>query len=272
MNFLGKAVVSQVSQKYRDAFRHEDIIKKLEAKGEKFTDEEFPPIYQSLARTKSAPLQWKSYKFKRSTDIISNAKISIFSDIDPNDIRQGSLGDCYFLCCLSVLAERPKLVKRLFITEEPNDAGCYALWLNDNGAWRSIIVDDYFPCTSHGGPAFTSGNGPELWVMLLEKAYAKMYGSYDIIEGGNPPLALRDLTGAPHDFLESSNPEEVWRYIMDSEASQYLLTCYTKSTDIREEKNPLGIVSGHAYSILDAQEVQTADGNVRILQIRNPWG
>ena len=45
-------------------------------------------------------------------------------------------------------------------------------------------------------PAFSRSNGPELWVLLLEKAYAKMHGDYFTIEGGDPAIALRDLTGA----------------------------------------------------------------------------
>jgi calpain-15 len=36
-----------------------------------------------------------------------------------------------------------------------------------------------------------------LWVLLLEKAYAKKYGAYDKIEAGFTNEALRDLTGAP---------------------------------------------------------------------------
>ena len=272
MQYLARDIGNRVQEKHKDAFRHKDIIKKLEARGELFKDPEFPPEYDSLAKTSNAPKTWQTYTWKRSTEFMDQSQMAVFRDIEPNDIRQGSLGDCYFLCCLSVLAERPKLVKRLFITEEPNQAGCYAIWLNANGSWKSYILDDYFPCTAHSGPAFTRSNGPELWVLLLEKAYAKAYGGYDIIEGGHPALALRDLTGAPYDFLESEDSDEVWEYVKNSNDRQYLLTCYTKSTETREEKNPLGIVSGHAYSILDAQEVITTEGKERIIQIRNPWG
>jgi len=43
--------------------------------------------------------------------------ISVFDDIEPGDIKQGLLGDCYFLCSLSSLAERPNLIRRLFETK-----------------------------------------------------------------------------------------------------------------------------------------------------------
>lgn len=52
-----------------------------------------------------------------------------------------------------------------------------------------------------------------------------------------------------------------------------MLTCFTKQGKTVEEKGDQGIVSGHAYTILDVQNVIDSRGNPRrILQIRNPWG
>jgi calpain-15 len=69
----------------------------------------------------------------------------LFQHIEPADIIQGSLGDCYFLCSLASLAEYPALVRRLFEENEVNENGILAIWLNINGIWQRIIIDEYFP-------------------------------------------------------------------------------------------------------------------------------
>lgn len=43
-----------------------------------------------------------------------------------------------------------------------------------------MIVDDMIP-TEEDRAIFSRNNGPELWVLLLEKAYAKTFGSYNNI-------------------------------------------------------------------------------------------
>ena len=64
------------------------------------------------------------------------------------------------------------------------------------GKWRTIDVDENIPFV-FGEPAFSKSNQNELWVILLEKAWAKMYGCYKQIEAGFPEEPLHDLTGAP---------------------------------------------------------------------------
>lgn len=99
------------------------------------------------------------------------------------------------------MAENPKLIRRLFCSEEVSEEGIYSIWMNVFGEWVNIVIDDYIPVKGNQ-PAFSRAHGPELWVLLLEKAYAKIYGSYEIIEGGNPAIALSDLTGAPYENLD----------------------------------------------------------------------
>lgn len=96
--------------------------------------------------------------------------------------------------------------------------------------------------------------------MLLEKAYAKAYGTYYAIEGGNPSHALRDLTGAPCENFETTTADETWNYCWVNYKQNFLLTAYTKETEIIEEENDLGLLSGHAYTILQLQIVSDPNG------------
>lgn len=100
------------------------------------------------------------------------------------------------------MAERPQLIERLFDTREINGKGVYGVWINVNGMWEQVVLDDNFPIDSSGNFAMSSSGQKEIWVSLLEKAYAKCYGNYNVISGGDPVLAMRDLTGAPFQRIE----------------------------------------------------------------------
>lgn len=65
------------------------------------------------------------------------------------------------------------------------EIGYFLIWLCIDGLWRLVELDGYLPCwTGTNQIAFGSSNNGKLWVSLLEKAYAKCYGSYNNIEGG----------------------------------------------------------------------------------------
>ena len=70
--------------------------------------------------------------------------------MSPADIKQGLLGDCYFLSILSVLAEKPQRIRQLFITEHVSQHGVYAVMLKKNGEARQVVIDDFFPCSVRG--------------------------------------------------------------------------------------------------------------------------
>ena len=82
------------------------------------------------------------------------------------------------------------------MTDKTNDYGIYSVKVCKNGEWREVVIDDRIPC-AYNTPAFSRANGEELWVLLLEKAWAKVHSSYERIEAGFAENVLRDFTGAP---------------------------------------------------------------------------
>jgi calpain-15 len=76
--------------------------------------------------------------------------------------------------------------------------GLYAVRICHDGLWTVVWVDDHFPCRSDiSEPAFTKARSNDMWVLLMEKAWAKLWGSYARIESGVCRESMRDLTGAP---------------------------------------------------------------------------
>jgi hypothetical protein len=52
-----------------------------------------------------------------------------------------------------------------------------------------VEIDDFFPCRKRKNGKFASvfsqpRNNSLLWVLILEKAWAKVNGSYDLTDGG----------------------------------------------------------------------------------------
>lgn len=131
------------------------------------------------------------------------------------------LGDCYFLSPLSCLAEHPERIIKLFVTDKANEFGCYGMRICKNGEWKEVVVDDYIPCLN-GVPCFSNAAGNELWVILLEKAWAKLHGSYERIEAGFAEHVFHDLTGAPTDVYETEN-EDIFAKMKEAENKEWIM-------------------------------------------------
>jgi hypothetical protein len=118
----------------------------------------------------------------------------------------------------------------------------------------------------------------ETWLPLLEKAYAKAHGDYSSIEGGFVGEAIEDLTGGVTSEIMTSNildKEKFWTEDLMNVNTQFLFGCatglyshwlYPSFYDFPRERS--GIHEAHAYSIMDAREIN----GERLLRLRNPWG
>jgi calpain-15 len=267
----------------------------LKSSGQKFSDPEFPASMDSLIGRLTeeeiqelygeAGYEWTELGWARADEYYGAGQYKIFNDgVSPDDIKQGELGDCYFLSVLAALAEWPHRIERLLVSQDCNDQCIYGVRICDMGEWREVLLDDQIPVhPDDGRPVFSSGNGNELWVLLLEKAWAKMYGSYGKIVAGLTREVLHDLTSAPvkcffTDELNEEEKEGMWHDILDGDKKNYCMTCGAKdlSGDGRDDlgdNDDIGIVPNHAYSLLAAHEVTTKYGQTeRLVELRNPWG
>ena len=179
---------------------------------EMFVDADFPPNYKSLygslennhKRAKEGygrlPVadSWRRGKQLTHSRDGNKMKYQVFrGEPSAEDIQQGALGDCYFLSALAVVATRLDIINKIFVSKETNNIGAYQVRLCKDGNWQIITVDSLFPITKNGTLAYANGARCQLWPAILEKAFAKIYGSYAAIESGTCIEALQILTGAP---------------------------------------------------------------------------
>lgn len=143
------------------------------------------------------------------------------------------------------MAENPDRIIRLFATDMINDFGIFAVNMKKNGEAKEVVIDDYFPCQD-GEPCFSKANGNELWVLILEKAWAKLHGCYERIEAGHAHNVMTDLTGAPSfDIdIEEYGHEELWEYLVRAENKNYFMAASAGTTDASAEiLEELGLVA-----------------------------
>ena len=96
------------------------------------------------------------------------------------------------------MSEFTDRIKRIIVSKEPSQTGVYCVTLCVNGLWQDIILDDFIPFSPQSGEfAYNTSKQPEIWVSLLQKAWAKVHGGYMNIDGGFTTEAVQSLTGAP---------------------------------------------------------------------------
>ena len=232
--------------------------------------------------------------------------------ISSNDVVQGALGDCWFIGALSTLATRDKLlcgsIRRLTsgdliktkldvvglgkgvyppIFHPFAQKGLYCLKFFVNSGWRYVIIDDRLAVhTGQNNLVFAHCLNPdEIWVPLIEKAYAKIFGSYEALNSGLIDDALVDMTGLVAEKMKlkrikgnSAKLEEFWNKIWNFRKNKTLMGCSIEGHtegEVRWDGERTGLLSGHAYSLVDVlhyEEPSGPDGVYRLLRIRNPWG
>lgn len=156
----------------------------------------------------------------RELSVAKQAKggMKLFRGIEPNDVCQGALGDCWLVGAMAGLAEYPAAVRNCFVNVEASELGKYKLrlWCGRAERWEIVTVDDSFPVkknqTGDGyHTAFMHPNGGELWAILMEKAFAKFHGSYGALKGGFAAYAWHTMTGDYVFQFHHDRQAKMWR-------------------------------------------------------------
>jgi len=242
------------------------------------------------------------------------------SGSDPDDVIQGfMLKDGWLMSSIAMLAASggvsdnsvDPLIDNIFITKRESNTGVYALRLCVHGHWISILLDDSFPVLGDAFRAEWSRKTPkckgaatahardfgELWVPLIEKAMAKLYGGYGELNRGYVEHGLQILTGAEtirlplQVVVDGPFRARLWKeMVRNIKECGYLLGAETFGvaaamhvpTDKDKLQNPTtiigadglpmvdllpnGLAPASVYLIYDIQQV----GNQRLVQLREP--
>eukprot|EP00301_Raphidiophrys_heterophryoidea_P002062 c10963_g1_i2.p2 GENE.c10963_g1_i2~~c10963_g1_i2.p2 ORF type:complete len:845 (+),score=183.77 c10963_g1_i2:2661-5195(+) len=217
------------------------------------------------------------------------------------DIVQGAVGNCWFFSALMCMTKAdPQLVKGLFVESKCNpEAGIYCCRLYSEGAAREIEIDCLFPMKTVPGtnkkefvfaqPVDHNGT-PVLWVCVLEKCYAKLWGSYSALHKGEVANGFFEL-GLSQERLvfvhllltiteatvedesastvDNSNIFSALRRPTLDELWQHMSRPHAVACSMPNLQQKLGLVSGHAYPI---HAVHQDERNIRLVALTDPLG
>uniref|UniRef100_H3CN15 Si:dkey-19b23.13 n=1 Tax=Tetraodon nigroviridis TaxID=99883 RepID=H3CN15_TETNG len=277
--FLG-----QKFHKLRRACLHRGVL---------FKDPLFPATAQSLFYKREPPpgLTWK-----RPKEICKDPRLFL-DGISTRDLHQGSLGNCWMVAAISCLASEPSLWKKVIPDHAEQEwnpkrpdlyAGIFHFRFWRLGRWTDVVVDDRLPVSGDGVLLFCRSATPrEFWSALLEKAYAKLNGCYEALEGGNTTEALIDFTGGVSEPLRldggalsarSHQRRALFQTLAKAHEHKALITCSIRPAEGEAAESALGcgLVRGHAYGITALRKVRLEErGSVArlfMVRMRNPWG
>ncbi|KAH7673269.1 calpain family protein 1, partial [Aphelenchoides avenae] len=155
-----------------------------------------------------------------------------------------------------------------------NYAGIFHFQFWQYGRWVDVVIDDRLPTADGELLYMHSRENNEFWSALLEKAYAKLHGSYEALKGGTTSEALEDMTGGLTEFYDLQQPpENLMQLMIRGFELGSLFGCSVEADpNVHEARLPNGLVKGHAYSITGMRMVDTPQGKTPLMRIRNPWG
>ncbi|XP_038050798.1 calpain-5-like [Patiria miniata] len=277
--------------------RYADIVKRCVTGGTLWEDPEFPATDASLFNQRNSPgrIEWK-----RPKDICPNPHL-VVEGTSTGDVSQGQLGNCWFVASCANLAQEKELWEKVVPDNKEQDwddenpekhSGAFHFRFWRFNKWLDVVIDDRLPTNNNKLIYVHSTDRNEFWSALLEKAYAKLSGCYENLDGGNTADALVDFTGGVAESISLTDE----KYMQDFEKKKefhknlkkysdrkFLMSASIKVTSAEEmeAKTDVGLVKGHAYGVTAVKTVKLGAAGLlslfntekaHLVRLRNPWG
>jgi len=215
---LAKIADKTKSSKYGWKWAYRSAYVEQEVNPNAFRDKDFPHEMSSIGKSESSfSCSAKVDLWIPARNLGHPSRAALFDKIDPRDVKQGAVGNCWLMAAFADIAEHPAVLQELFIDKEINETGKYRIKIYDmkERAWTTVTIDEFVPCVKNASgqpqPLFSKPVGEELWVLLLEKAFAKFCGSYGKLSGGDATWAYVGLTGEEKQIKFSKLDTGNWR-------------------------------------------------------------
>ncbi|XP_043998086.1 calpain-A-like [Gambusia affinis] len=242
----------------------------------RFVDDTFPPDHNSIGRKILKQEDLVKVKWVRPSELVPKPSF-IVDGVSRFDFGQGRAGNCWFVASIGALTFQDVVLEQVVPSEQTFDedyCGLFHFRFWRFGKWVDVVIDDKLP-TINGRLIFVYSKSPnEFWPALLEKAYAKVCGSYEDMDAGNPVEALVDFTGGFHMCVKlSERPADLWELMCRADQTKSLMGCGTPQGETSENTVlPNGLVQGHAYAVTGVKEVLSSGKAERLVRLWNPWG
>ncbi|KAK2725610.1 calpain-C-like isoform X2 [Artemia franciscana] len=242
-------------------------------------DPEFPAVQSSVFYHQTPPFQ---FMWKRPKELHDNP-IFLKDSPGPFDVTPGKLGDRWFVSCIGTLY----LLKGFFYRVVPADQSFEDISLEDLycgvfrfriwwcGEWVEVVIDDRLP-TFNGKLVFahcqTSG---QFWPCLLEKAYAKLHGSYEALKYGTTLDGLVDLTGGITESIpiknETANAARLLNRLLSATSVVTATIQTSNGSRSKIEKLDNGLLVGINYKVLGVEVVELrSNSTVHLVKLKHP--
>jgi hypothetical protein len=201
--------------------------------------------------------------------------------VDPNDVRQRSFQDCHVMAALAAMASTPegRAAIQGMMQESTNEKGevTYTVTLHDpERHWLGLAPTTYTevlikvegPFAKGHADARECGASHEMWPIVIEQAFARLYGGYENINRPrSPALAMEVLTGKPVESFRFGWPSSFGLSDITAALSAGKLVVLRTPASL-PGNNAAQLVPEHAYAVVGIDMVQGRP----CLRLQNPWG